>query len=90
MEISLSDIYQEIKELRRDLVQIKETSIKNQMIMDALHKRVDVHEEQIKEIQKSLVGNVTLKTLHRWLIGAAGTVTALGVLAGFLARSIGK
>ena len=40
---------------------------------NALHKRVDKHEE-------ALVGNVTTKVLHRWLLGTAGTITAAGVI----------
>ncbi|MCM1219177.1 MAG: hypothetical protein NC548_32250 [Lachnospiraceae bacterium] len=89
MEISLRDVYQEIRELRNDIVNFKEKSIQNEMMLNAVHVRLDACEEDLKKIKEQLEGNVTIKTLHRWLIGLAGVLAALGVVFGAVFKLFG-
>lgn len=86
MDITLRDIYQELRDLRKDLNEFKESQIRIESKVDALHLRVDRHEQEIREIRESLVGNVTAKSMKQWIIGAASVMAAVTAIFGMLLK----
>lgn len=56
------------------------------MKVDVLHTRIDQHEEEIKVIKESLVGNVTTRTMKQWVIGTAAVMVALITLFSMLQK----
>ncbi len=85
-EITLRDIYHEIKDLHKEMDRVRESMVRIELKFDDLRARVDQHEKEIQNIKESLVGNVTAKTLKAWVIGSASVMAAISALLGMLLK----